>query len=63
MIRTVKTAFNASNEDIDYLFFSNRTSAEVWNYCLVVAKEYSLANDGKWINKILLRRYLRRSFL
>ncbi len=62
MYRTLKTPFTASKADIDKLFQINKTSAEIWNQCLFIAKNYSLENNGKWINKTRLQQALKRHY-
>ena len=51
MIRCLKTEFFTTKSNLDRLFECNRISAEIYNGCLKIAKEYSLANNGKWIGK------------
>lgn len=62
MIRCVKTAFRTSKADLDRLFACNRISAEIWNQCLSIAKNYSLLHDGKWIGKTELQTSLKNQF-
>ncbi|WML36209.1 transposase [Clostridium sp. OS1-26] len=62
MIRCLKTEFRCSKKDLEKLFLCNRVSALVWNECLRVAKEYSVANGGKWINKTNLQKALKDKF-
>lgn len=62
MIRCVKTAFRASKSDLDRLYQCNRISAEIWNECLVIAKHFSLNNDGRWIGKSQLQSELKDRF-
>lgn len=62
MIRTTKTAFTTSKENINRLFENNRISADIWNRCLVVAKEYALSNNGKWINTTHLQKAVKKQF-
>lgn len=62
MIRCIKTAFKATKFNINRLFECNRISAEIWNECLIVAKNYSLQNDGKWIGKTQLQAALKNKF-
>jgi len=59
LFRCLKIDFVASTYDLDRLFQCNRISALIWNTCLDVAKEYALANGGKWINKPLLQKALK----
>ena len=56
MIKCLKTEFVTTKSNLDRLFECNRISAEIYNDCLKVAKEYSLANDGKWIGKTQLQK-------
>lgn len=62
MIRCVKTPFHTSKTDLERLFACNRISAEVWNQCLVIAKDYALQHDGKWIGKTELQAALKNQF-
>lgn len=62
MIRCHKTTFKTSKKNLDRLFECNRISGAIWNQCLDVAKAYSLANNGKWINKTELQQALKRKF-
>lgn len=61
MIRCLKTDFIASKSTIDKLFECNRTSGEVWNYCLRLAKEHHI-NFGKWISKSELQTLTKGLF-
>ena len=47
MIRCLKTAFKTSETNLNRLYECNCISAQIWNDCLDIAKQYSLANDGK----------------
>jgi putative transposase len=62
MIRCLKTAFQTSKADLERLFACNRISAQIWNRCLSVAKNYSLHHDGKWIGKTELQAALKHQF-
>ncbi len=62
MIRCLKTAFQASKADLDRLFACNRISAEIWNQCLLIAKNYALQHEGKWIGKTVLQAALKNQF-
>ncbi|MBB6669441.1 RNA-guided endonuclease InsQ/TnpB family protein [Cohnella nanjingensis] len=62
MIRCVKTAFQTSKADLERLFACNRISAEIWNRCLSIAKNYSVQHDGKWIGKTVLQAALKNQF-
>lgn len=62
MLRCLKTEFHTSKSDLQKLFECNRISGEIWNECLVVAKEFSLQNDGKWIGKTALQSALKARF-
>ena len=62
MIRCLKADFTTSKEDFDRLFDCNRLSAEIWNKCLDVAKQYRKANNGKWIANKDLQKHLKGSF-
>ena len=59
MIRVIKTNFSATKETLDLLFTCNRISAQIWNESLRIAKEYALANNGDWINRIELQKRLK----
>ena len=43
MIRCLKTAFKTSKNNLNRLYECNRISAQIWNDCLDIAKQYSLA--------------------
>lgn len=62
MIRCIKTEFYTSKEDLERLFACNRISAMIWNKCLVLAKEYREANNGKWISKRELQSLLKKTY-
>jgi len=62
MIRYVKTAFQASKADLDRLFACNRMSAEVWNQCLLIAKNYAKQHKGNWIGQTALQNALKQQF-
>ncbi|AJY76080.1 RNA-guided endonuclease InsQ/TnpB family protein [Paenibacillus beijingensis] len=62
MIRCLKTPFRTSAADLNRLFECNRISAEIWNQCLSVAKEYSLQRGGKWIGQTELQAALKQQF-
>jgi len=62
VIRCVKTAFRTSKADLERLFACNRISAEVWNECLSIAKNYSLQHDGKWIGQTKLQAAIKNRF-
>jgi len=62
MYKCKKTYLTASKKDINRLFECNRISADIWNTCLSVSKDYSLNNNGKWINKTLLQKELKGKF-
>jgi len=47
VIRCLKTAFKTSKTNLNRLYECNCISAQIWNDCLDIAKQYSLANDGK----------------
>ncbi len=61
-IRVLKTSFSASKEGIDKLFACNRISAMIWNDVLKIAKEFSLANDGKWIGQTCLQKQIKNKY-
>ena len=62
MIKCLKTDFVTTKSNLDRLFECNRISAEIYNDCLKVAKEYSLANDGKWIGKTQLQKQVKDKY-
>ena len=62
MIKCLKTDFVTTKSNLDRLFECNRISAEVYNSCLKIAKEYSLANNGKWIGKTQLQKELKDKY-
>ena len=62
MIRCVKTTFTCSKNTLNKLFECNRISAQIWNDCLSYAKDYSLSNSGKWINKSKLQALLKKKY-
>ena len=62
MIRCVKTTFTCSKNTLNKLFECNRISAQIWNDCLSYAKDYSLSNGGKWINKSKLQALLKKKY-
>lgn len=62
MIRCVKTAFQTSKANLDRLYQCNRISAEIWNYCLIIARDYSLKNDGKWVGQSQLQAALKDQY-
>jgi len=50
IIRVLKTKFLTTKDNIDRLFACNRTSANVWNDCLGLAKEHFQKTDS-WIDR------------
>ena len=62
MIKCLKTDFVTTKSNLDRLFECNRISAEIYNSCLKIAKEYSLANNGKWIGKTQLQKELKDKY-
>ncbi|MHB8075637.1 RNA-guided endonuclease InsQ/TnpB family protein [Desulfosporosinus fructosivorans] len=50
IIRVLKTTFHTTKDNIERLFACNRTSANVWNDCLGLAKEHFQKN-GRWIDR------------
>ena len=62
MIKCLKTDFFTTKSNLDRLFECNRISAEIYNSCLKIAKEYSLANDGKWINETHLKKEVKNRY-
>ena len=62
MIKCHKTNFHTTKSNLDRLFECNRISAEIWNDCLQVSRDYSTTNEGKWINKTELQKKLKRKY-
>lgn len=62
MIKCLKTSFSASKNVLDKLYKANRISAIIWNDCLMIAKAYSLENEGKWITKSILQTALKGKY-
>ncbi|MCT8977450.1 transposase [Clostridium sp. CX1] len=62
MIRCAKVNFRCSKKILNRLFECNRISAEIWNDCLNISKNYSLTSDGKWINRTELQRELKGKY-
>jgi len=60
--KVLKLSFSASKENIDKLFACNRIAAMIWNACLEIAKNYALANGGKWISKSGLYKALKNLY-
>ena len=50
MLKACKVNFRASKETIDRLFECNRTSGQVWNDTLALAKDYH-KNNNTWISR------------
>ncbi|WP_420330198.1 RNA-guided endonuclease InsQ/TnpB family protein [Paenibacillus contaminans] len=44
------------------MFACNRISAEIWNQCLIVSKNYTLQHKRKWIGKTELQAALKHHF-
>lgn len=62
MYRCIKTSFKTSKTDLERLFHCNRLSAQIWNDCLKIAKEYALNHNGQWINKTQLQKKLKGKY-
>ncbi len=62
MYRTMKIPFKAKTRDIDRLFECNRIGGDIWNQCLLEAKQYALAHHGQWISKTKLQQSLKGKF-
>jgi len=62
MLRCHKSDFWTTKSDLDRLFECNRVSADIWNDCLAISKDYSLANGGKWIKKSQLQAKMKGKF-
>jgi putative transposase len=61
MIRVYKTAFITSKRNLDRLFECNRISAQVWNDCIRIAKNY-YKESGKWISKTELQKLTKGQY-
>ncbi|MFD0768976.1 RNA-guided endonuclease InsQ/TnpB family protein [Bacillus sp. CGMCC 1.60114] len=61
MYRGQKVFFSASPKTIQQLFECNRISAEIWNVCLIEAKNYYLKHN-KWIGKSQLQQLLKGKY-
>jgi len=61
MMRTLKTTFMTNSFDLERLFACNRASADVWNDCLEIAKQYHLEH-GKWITKTELQKATKGNY-
>jgi len=61
MIRTMKTTFITNSFDLERLFACNRASAQVWNDCLAIAKQYYVEH-GKWITKTELQKATKGNY-
>ncbi|CAM4142434.1 transposase [Paenibacillus alkaliterrae] len=61
MIRGQIVPFQASKRDIDRLFDCNRESAQVWNECLQLAKDYYMKHQ-KWISQSELQKKTKGRF-
>jgi putative transposase len=55
MIRSKRVYIRASVKELDRLYACNRESAEVWNDCLSLSKDYHI-EQGKWISKSSLQK-------
>ena len=62
MIKCLKTDFVTTKSSLDRLFECNRISAEIYNSCLKIAKDYSLNNNGKWIGKTQLQKEVKNKY-
>ena len=62
MIKCLKTDFFTTKSNLDRLFECNRISAEIYNSCLKIAKDYSLNNNGKWIGKTQLQKEVKNKY-
>lgn len=56
IIITKEESIKVSAEEAKRLKSARMVCADVWNDCVALAKEYRLANDGKWISKSDLER-------
>ena len=61
MLRTMKTSFYTHSFDLNRLFQANRTSADVWNDCLLLAKAYH-QKHGKWITQTELQKQTKGKY-
>lgn len=62
MIKCKKIEFRTTKTNLNRLYECNRISAQIWNNCIQAAKEYSLSNSGKWINKTLLQQAVKGKY-
>lgn len=59
MYKTLIVPVKCSKKDYQYLLNCNRLSAEVWNLCLKIDKEYREQNNGKWIERNEFQKALK----
>ena len=58
--KTIIVPVKCSKEDYLYLLNCNRLSAEVWNLCLKIDKEYREQNNGDWIDRNKLQKLTKK---
>jgi putative transposase len=61
LIRAQIVHFRASKRNVDRLFACNRESAQVWNQCLQLSKDYYTEHQ-KWISKSELQKKTKGRF-
>lgn len=59
MYKTLIVPVKCSKQDYLYLLNCNKLSAEVWNLCLKIDKEYREQNNGKWIERNEFQKALK----
>ncbi|STO12777.1 transposase, IS605 OrfB family [[Flavobacterium] thermophilum] len=60
MYKTLIVPVKCSKEDYLYLLNCNKLSAEVWNLCLKIEKEYREQNNGRWIQRNELQKLTKQ---
>jgi len=58
--KTLIVPVKCSKRDYQYLLNCNRLSAEVWNLCLKIDKEYQEQNNGQWIDRNQLQKLTKK---
>lgn len=56
MYKTINVPVKVSKKDFNYIKNLNRYSADVWNMCLKIEKEYRESNNGNWIDRNELQK-------
>ncbi|MGG3920445.1 transposase [Geobacillus thermodenitrificans] len=60
MYKTIIVPVKCSKEDYLYLLNCNVLSAQVWNLCLKIDKEYREQNNGDWIDRNKLQKLTKK---